>query len=159
MISYIDIAFIVIAVIMIIVNASRGLVVSLLSMVRMVLVVPLSYFAAKYVEPYVPADLISQIPRALQPAVLFVICFILLLILSGIILLVLKKLQKKKGVPLRHTNAFLGGVFGFVKALVIVFALSAVLGSVLEYIPQTNQFYEPVSSSYAVEYVNKINLF
>lgn len=59
MISYIDIAFVVIAVIMTIVGAKRGLVVSLIGMLRFIFIVPVSYFLTDYLMPYVPKDLLN----------------------------------------------------------------------------------------------------
>lgn len=159
MISYIDIAFLALAVILVIAGACRGLLVSLLSMARVILIIPCSYFAAGYVLPYVPDEWLSGLSPQLQKAVAFFACFIILAALTGILLNILFKLQKKKGMPLRHTNAFLGGVFGLIKAGVIIITLSAVLACALEIIPKDNQFYEIVNNSYAVEYISTYNLF
>lgn len=153
MISYIDIAFLVVTALMVFINAKRGLVVSILLAVRVIILVPLSYYLAVYVKDYVPAELIEDIPNELQAVVIFVACFIVLLILSAVLIFILKQLQKKKGMPLRYTNALLGGAFGFVKALAVVLVISAVLGAVTEYLP--SQLYEAVNSSFAVEFVNE----
>ncbi len=157
MLSYVDIAFIFIAVISVAVNVRKGFVVSLLEMVRFILIVPLSYILIDVVKPYIPKKVFGDIPSALHTVIIFVLCFIVLLIVSEIILSMLKKLQSVKHMPLKHTNAFLGGVFGFVKALIFVFILSSVFGLLLEVIPDNNQFYQIVDSSIAVEYINQIN--
>lgn len=159
MISYIDIAFLVLTAVMVFVGVKKGLFVSLLSMVRFIVIIPLSYFAIDYVEPYLPSEWFADISSELKTVLLFVICFVILLILTRLLLLIFKKLQKKKGMPLRHTNALLGGVFGFVKAVIIVFAISTVLAYLIDILPQTNQFYLPISSSYAVKAVENINPF
>lgn len=158
MISYIDIAFVVIAIIMTLVGAKRGLVVSLIGMLRFIFIVPVSYFLTDYITPYVPEDLLSQIPQEARGVVLFFIVFVALIILTGILMMILKKLQDKKGMPLRHTNAFLGGVFGFVKALVLISVLSFGSAIVIDVIPKDNQVYEVLSSSYIIDYLSSLNL-
>lgn len=158
MISYIDIAFVVIAVIMTIVGAKRGLVVSLIGMLRFIFIVPVSYLLTDYLMPYVPKDLLNEIPQQARGVALFFVVFIALIVLTGILMFALKKLQDKKGMPLRHTNAFLGGVFGFVKALVLISVLSLGSALVIDFIPKDNQVYEILSGSYIVEYISNLNL-
>lgn len=157
MISYVDLAFLMLALIMVLVNAHRGLLVALLGMVRFIIIVPLSYFLVDYVEPYVPPELFSDIPDRLKTVILFAACLILLLILSQIILIILKKLQADKDMPLRNTNAFLGGLFGLVKALIIIFCLSTLIGCLLEILPQSNEYYDVLKNSYVIEFANNIN--
>lgn len=157
MLSYVDIAFLFIAVVSVAVNAHKGFVVSLLEMVRFIVIVPVSYVLIDVVKPYIPAKIFGDIPSALHTVIIFVLCFVLLLIVTEIFLSLLKKLQKIKHMPLKHLNAFLGGVFGLVKALIFVFALSSVFGILLDVIPNDNQFYQIVDSSIAVEYINQIN--
>ena len=157
MIRYVDIGFMALALILVVAGACRGLLASLLSLARIILIVPCSYFLAGYIIPYIPEQWLSSLPAQLQKPAVFLLCFIVLGILSGILINILVKLQKKKGMPLRHTNAFLGGAFGLVKAGVIIITLSAVLGCVLDVLPKDNQFYEIVNNSYAVEYINTYN--
>lgn len=158
MINYIDIAFAVIAVVMTIVGAKRGLVVSLIGMLRFIFIVPVSYFLTDYIMPYVPENLFSQVPQQARGVVLFFIVFLALIILTGILMMVLKKLQDKKGMPLRHTNAFLGGVFGLVKALILISVLSLGSAFVIDFIPKDNQAYEILSGSYIIDYLSNLNL-
>lgn len=158
MISYIDIAFAVLAVLMTVVNAKKGLVVALVGMVRFFLIVPASYFLVDIVSPYIPQSLIDKVPEQAQGIVVFLIVFVVLIILTGLLIMLLKKLQHKKGVPLRHTNAFLGGLFGLVKALILIFVLSAAASLALEFIPKDNQFYEILGSSYVVDFVKNFEL-
>ena len=157
MLSYLDMAFLIILVIAIAVNAHKGFVVSMLETIRFIIIVPLSYVLLNVVEPYIPKNVFGDIPNALHTIIIFIICFALLFIVSIIILSLLKKLQHKKHMPLRHINAVLGGVFGLVKALILIFILSTVFGLLLEVIPNNNQFYQIVDSSIAVEYINAIN--
>lgn len=162
MISFFDIFFLVITVCIILVNAHRGFLVSLISMLRFILIVPLSCVAAEYAEPYIPTDAFGDIPEQLIPVIVFAVCFLLLLILTSLLMLLLKKLQKQKDMPLRNTNAFLGGIFGFLKAAILIFVLASFIGSMVQYIPQSSEFadiYNSINSSYVIEFVNKFNLF
>ena len=120
MISYIDIAFFAMAVIMVIAGIKKGFLVSLLSMVKFIIILPLSYFLSDFVKPYIPAEIIAEAPEAAIEIIAFLICFIVLLIISTVLLSLLKKLQKDKDLPLHNTNAVLGGAYGFVKALILV---------------------------------------
>lgn len=159
MISYIDIAFLVMAVIMVIAGVKKGFLVSLLSMVKFIIILPLSYFLSDYLKPYIPADVIGKAPETAIEIIAFLVCFIALLIVGTILLSLLKKLQKDKDLPLHSTNAILGGVFGFVKAVIIVCVFSAIIGAVEQYIPKDSTFIEMVNSSYAVDLVSDIYPF
>lgn len=159
MISYIDIAFFAMAVIMVIAGVKKGFLVSLLSMIKFIIILPLSYFLSDYVKPYIPAEIIEKVPEAAVEVIAFLICFIVLAIIGTILLSLLKKLQKDKDLPLHNTNAVLGGAFGFVKALIFICVLSAVIGAAEQYIPKDSAFIEMVHSSYAVDLIKDINPF
>lgn len=162
MISFLDIIFIVVTVCMVIVNAHRGLLVSLIGMLRFIFIIPLSCLAAQYAEPYIPDDMFKDIPEELVPVIIFVICFLVLQLATSLIMLLLKKLQDKKGMPLRGTNAVLGGVFGLLKAALLVFVTAVVIVSVMQFVPQSGDYsdiYNSINSSYVIEFVNKLNLF
>lgn len=159
MVSYIDLAFLIISFVMVLINAHRGLIVSLLGMVRFIIVIPLSYFFADYIEPYISAEAFADIPALAKKVITFIVCLIILLVLSRLLLLLLKKLQSNKDMPLRNTNAVLGGVFGLVKALIVIYCLSIILGSLLELLPQSNEYYDILKNSYVIEFVNNINPF
>ncbi len=158
MISYIDIAFFAMAVIMVIAGIKKGFLVSLLSMVKFIIILPLSYFLSDFVKPYIPAEIIAEAPEAAIEIIAFLICFIVLLIISTVLLSLLKKLQKDKDLPLHNTNAVLGGAFGFVKALILVCVFSAIIGAAEQYIPKDSAFSEMVGS-YAIDFINDINPF
>lgn len=159
MISVIDIIIVVLAIGLIISSISRGFLVSVLSLVRLFIIVPASYFLAEYITPFIELPKANAVPEKLFGIIVCVVCFFVLLILSGILLIVLKKLQKKKGMPLRHTNAFLGGVFGLVKTLILVVFASTVLGFAVQYISKDTTFYQVVDASYIVSLVNEYNPF
>ena len=159
MISYIDIAFFAMAVIMVIAGVKKGFLVSLLSMFKFIIVLPLSYFLSDYIKPYIPAGIIGELPETAVEIIAFLICFIVLLIIADVLLMLLKKLQKDKDLPLHTTNAFLGGVFGFVKSVIIVCVFSAIIGAAEQYIPKDSAFIEIVNSSYVVDLVSDIYSF
>lgn len=159
MISYIDIFFLILAAIMVFANLKKGLVVSILSMIRFVVIIPLSYFLISYVSPLiVPPDALTALPQKLIDIIAFAVCFIALLIISELLLLLLKILQKKKGMPLRNINAVLGGVFGFVKAVLLVFVMSSIMIIVVEFMEAGEPFYDAINNSYAVEFVKNFDL-
>ena len=56
-------------------------------------------------------------------------------------------------------KGFLGGAFGFVKALILVCVFSAIIGAAEQYIPKDSAFSEMVGSSYAIDFINDINPF
>lgn len=157
MISIIDIIFIILAVVLVALSISRGFVVSFLSMIRLFIIVPASYYLGKYIGPYIPKEQSYAVDDVLFNIIVCVVCFFVLLFLSGLLLLLLKKLQKKKGMPLRHTNAFLGGVLGLAKTLVIVVFASTVLGFLMKYSSSDESLYQAIDSSYIVSIVNEYN--
>ncbi|MDE5973536.1 MAG: CvpA family protein [Eubacterium sp.] len=159
MISYIDIAFFAMAVIMIIAGVKKGFLVSLLSMAKFIIILPLSYFLSDFVKPYIPAEILGEAPEAVIEIIAFLICFLVLLVVGTILLSLLKKLQKDKDLPLHNTNAVLGGAFGFVKAFILVCVFSAIIGAAEPYIPKDSAFIEMVHSSYAIDLINDINPF
>lgn len=159
MISYIDIAFLAMAVIMVIAGVKKGFIASLLGMAKFIIILPLSYFLVDYVQPYIPTDVIPDAPKELYDIIAFLICFIALLIVFSIILALLKKLQKDKDLPLHNTNALLGGVFGFVKSLILIGVFAALISAAQPYIPKDSAFIEMVNSSYAIDFISNIHPF
>ncbi len=59
----------------------------------------------------------------------------------------------------KFAGAYLGGAFGFVKALILVCVFSAIIGAAEQYIPKDSAFSEMVGSSYAIDFINDINPF
>lgn len=158
MISSVDLVFIAIIAVMAFVNAKRGFVVALVGMLRFMFIVPVSYFLTDYVTPYIPKETLEQIPNQLQGVVIFAVVFVALIIITGILMNLLIKLQHKKGIPLRHTNAILGGSFGVLKALILISVISGIMALIVDYIPQSSQFFNALNDSYIVGIVKELNL-
>lgn len=159
MISYIDIAFILVAVVVTAVGASKGFLASLISAARLVLIVPASVYLSDFIKPYLTKRWFADQPMQILNIASFLICFIVLLIATGILTDLVINAQKKKGMPLKNTNAVLGGLLGFVKAAFIIFVVSGILGYLAKLIPQGSSFAEAVESSYALKYLKDVNLF
>lgn len=215
--SYIDLAFIVIAALMIIVGACRGFMVSLLSMLRLIVGIPFAYcvsdmYHAQLYNSFVKdivynnvleelsqtqsaeniirnvneftgslpsvftkdIDLagtlsIEEISRVITDSVIeplalviiriiiFAAVFIAFYVITGIIILAVKRLRKKEHAPFKKTDYLLGGVFGLVKALAVVFTAATIISYVSEIIPQDNSLIKQVQSSYALEFINTYN--
>lgn len=219
--NYLDLAFIIITALIVITGVQRGLLVSLLSMLRFFFGVPLAFFVSDryYISVYdnflketVYNQVLEQISRSqsvngiikavndftgslpdifsrgidtssfkdlsleeiskevtdsvVEPValivikiILFIITFVLFYIVAGIIIHLVKKLRKKEHMPLRHANAFLGGVLGLLKALVLIFTVSTIIGYICGILPKDNSFVKLADSSYAVDFINANNPF
>lgn len=217
--SYIDIAFIAIAVLMVIAGACRGLVVSLLHMLKFLIGIPLSFFLSDllYLDIYNSFiknavydsvlnelndsesaenlleginNFVSELPdylaknidlsnlstltaeqissnitdNVLEPIVLivlkiviFIVSLVVFCIIVSILISAFSKLQKKDHMPLKHTNSLLGGLFGFIKAVMLIFTISVIISTVCSILPQDNSFVRQADSSYALEFINTYN--
>ncbi len=217
--NYIDLAFIIITALMVIIGAQKGLLVSLLSMLRFFIGVPLSFFVSEkyYQQAYdsflketaynevfekvsqsqsvnsiikavdeftgslpsvfsqgidtasfkslsveeiskaVTDSVVEPIALIIIKIILFIITFVLFYIVAGIIIFLIKRLQKKEHMPLKRTNAFLGGVFGLLKAVILIFTAAAIIGYICDILPQDNSFIKQTDSSYALEFINSYN--
>lgn len=217
--NYIDLAFIIITVLMVIIGARKGFLVSLLSMLRFFIDVPLSFFVSgryyqqaydsfikenaynevlekisqsqsvnsiiKAVDEFtdslpsvfsqgidtdsfknlsveeisrtVTDSVVEPIALIIIKIILFIITFVLFYIAAGIVIFLIKSLQKKEHMPLKHTNSFLGGVFGLLKAVVLIFTVSTIIGYMSDILPQDNSFIKQADSSYALEFINTDN--
>lgn len=154
--NYIDIAFVAFTLIIVFAGAVNGFLVSLLSTARVLLIVPASYFLSVYAAVFLTDVITEPIPDLLLRVISFISCYIVLNILLGIIIAILKSLQKKEHMPLKHTNAFLGAVFGLLKSAVVVCVISLILIQIKEFIPQDNHFYSIIDGSCAVCFINDI---
>lgn len=217
--NYIDLAFIVIAAVMIIAGAYRGLVVSLLSMLRFIAGIPIAYFVSDtyYSQIYnnlvkdiaynrvleelsqtqsvetiisnikdftdsLPSifsgsiDLtgalsIEEISRVITDSIiepialiairliLFAAVFVAFYIITGIIILAVKRLRKKEHAPLKKTDFILGGAFGFIKAMVFVLACATIISYASAIVPADHPFIKTAESSRALEFINTYNPF
>lgn len=219
--SFIDLAFIIIIVIMVAVGAHRGLIVSLLSAVRTIIGVPLSFFVSEKYSQWTYDSLVREIAynkvserlaesesfnsvissvdeltsslpdiftqridtssfigkglsideisvritdSVVEPIaviiikiLLFIVSFLLFFLVTGLIISIIKKLRKRNKTPLKRTSTVLGGVFGLLKALVFIFALSTILSYICNIIPQNNILARQADSSFALEFINNYN--
>lgn len=217
--NYIDLVIIIITALMVVIGALRGLVVSLLSMLRFSISVPLSFFVSETychqvydslvkesaynavserlsqsqsvngiisgVEEFtnslpsifsqgietgafktlsideisktVTDTVVEPVALIVIKILLFVITFIVFYIIASILISVFKKMQKKDKAPLKRTNAFLGGVFGLLKAFVFIFTISTIIGYICDIIPQGNLFVKQAENSFLLEFINTHN--
>lgn len=154
--NYIDIAFIAFTLIIMFAGAVNGFLVSLISTARVLLVIPVSYFASTYISIPLRRIIAESVPDLFLQIISFIICYILLNIVIGIVISLLKKLQHKEHMPLKHTNAFLGAVFGLLKSAIVICVLSVIFINVKAFIPDDNAFYSIIDGSYTVRFINDI---
>ena len=159
MINFIDIIFVLLTIIFIVVSITRGLLVCVISLVRFFVIVPASFYIGNYLEPYFTKYIFKGVSAGLTNILSIILSFFILLILSSLLIHLLKKLQNKKGVPLRHTNALLGGVFGLAKSLLIIIAVSTLVYYVMPYVSPDSNAEELLGTSIIINYVNKFNPF
>lgn len=157
MINSIDLIFILMTIIFIVTSILRGAVACVVSAVRFFIIVPAAFFVSDYILPIISKDMSA--PALVIKAVSVVISFVVLLILSSLLMLLLKKLQRKKGMPLRHTNALLGGVFGLAKSLVIIISTSTLAHMVAPVLQPNSSVASLIGTSEIINYVNTINPF
>ncbi|MDE6154999.1 MAG: CvpA family protein [Eubacterium sp.] len=217
--NYIDLIFIIITAVMIIAGACRGLVVSLLSMLRFIAGIPLAYFVsdtyysqiynnlvkdiaynnvleelsqAQSIETIISnvkdfteslpsvfsgnidfagALSIEEISRVITDSIIepialvairiiiFAAVFVAFYVITGIIILVVKRFRKKEHAPLKKTDFILGGAFGLVKAAVFIFTAATIIGYISAIVPADNSFIEIADNSYALEFINIHNPF
>ncbi len=217
--NYFDIVFIAVSVLMIISGMRRGLLVSMISTLKYVVGLPLSYFLSNvlnqrlydsFVKELVYKSVLDQISKSrsreaflnsihtivsdmpdylkksidlsslnnmtseeisksltntiLEPIsltilkiVIFIVVFVVFCIVLNIFISIFTKLQQKEHMPLKHTNRFFGGLFGLVKAAVMLFTVSTVIGIICGVIPQDNSFIKQVEDSYVLEFINTNN--
>lgn len=215
--SYIDIAFIAITVFFVLAGACRGLVVSLLSMLRFVIGTPLAFFVGdryassiydslvreiaynrvaqeisqsrsldniisnvKEITESLPSIFsqgvnlsgnlsIDEISRAITDTVvepiavvvikilLFAVTFVAFYVVTGVLILMIKRLKNKEHMPLKRTDYILGGAFGLIKAMVFLFTTATVIGYICDILPQDNSFLKQAEGSLALEFINTYN--
>lgn len=217
--NYFDIVFIAVSVLMIISGMRRGLLVSMISTLKYVVGLPLSYFLSNvlnqrlydsFVKELVYKSVLDQISKSrsreaflnsihtivsdmpdylkksidlsslnnmtseeisksltntiLEPIsltilkiVIFIVVFVVFCIVLNIFISIFTKLQQKEHMPLKHTNRFFGGLFGLVKAAVMLFTVSTVIGIICGVIPQDNSFIKQVEDSFVLEFINTNN--
>lgn len=213
--NYIDLAFIIITVVMILIDAGKGFAVSFVGIVRIVVGAPLAFFVSKacYLKIYdnyvkdavyngvlnklsksnsidtvinginefknlIPGtfsnsidtkvnNLLEQISQTITDSViepvalvvirilLFAVIFIAFYLITGIIILITKRVKEGNITPAKKKDFMLGGVFGLIKALVIVVVCALALNYISTLIPSDNSFVKLADDSFALEFVNK----
>ena len=66
-------------------------------------------------------------------------------------------MQKKEHAPFKRTNRFFGGVFGLLKAAVLVFTAAAAIEYIEPLLPQGNLLSAQADASVLLEFINKYN--
>lgn len=217
--NYIDLFIIVLFLVIVLEGYARGFIVSLLSLVRFAVGIPVSFIVSKKfsnvvysnffrdnlsadvlkgiessgLDTYVASvkDTVNSLPDVLKGSVdlsfldsasaasaaegimsnivdpvvemivkvaLFVVTLAVFYIVTGVLLFVIKKLSNSSNAPFRKTNKFLGAVFGFVKALIFVFAIAKIGAFFTENLKSVdNSFLQQVASSGIIDFVNKFN--
>lgn len=102
-------------------------------------------------------SIIEPVALAVLRIVIFIIVFILFGIIISLIVSAFSKMQKKKHAPLKHTNRFFGGVFGLLKAALLVFTAAAAIEYIEPLLPQGNSLSAQADASVLLEFINKYN--
>lgn len=215
--SWFDIIFAALIIIMTVYGARRGIIISLLSMLKFAAGIPVSYFISNnlyqklydgYVKQYLydgmakrlseasadsivtdikdfasslPGDLAKEFDMArldslsvdelsrsvtdslLQPIILaaikiivFVASFIIFCIIISIVISLVRKIRNRKNAPLKKTGSFFGGVFGFIKSLILICAVVFCIGILREVLPADNIILLQADKSYIIDFINSV---
>lgn len=106
---------------------------------------------------YITDNILCPIVQEIIKILLIVLTFLLFYAITCIIMSVAKKIRQKKDLPLHKTNSVFGGLFGFVKACVLLFVISSITDFVLPLITKDNSFVTQLKSSVIINYINQIN--
>lgn len=99
---------------------------------------------------------INPIGTTIVKVVLFIIALIILNVIFAVIIKMIKDKSKDKDAPFHNTNKFLGAVLGLVKAVVIVFSISAILYFISGIINK-NGFVNEIETSSVYNFIVKYN--
>lgn len=106
---------------------------------------------------YITDNIIEPVAVEIVKLVLILLTFLLFYVITGIIVSTAKKIREKKDLPLHCTNSILGGVFGLVKAFIIVLVIGAVADLIVTLDGGENEFLRQLESSTILKYVNGYN--
>lgn len=158
--NYIDLAFALFALLAVTAGVKNGFLASLIRMLRFVIIIPVSYFLSSYLFTLRADDMQAQsLPHDLQKIILFAECFAVIYILSGILIFILKKLQNKKHMPFRYTNALLGALFALARVLIVICVISFIFVRIADYLPDDNAFYLCVKASRIITALNNCDIY
>lgn len=102
-------------------------------------------------------SIIEPVALAVLRIVIFIVIFVVFGIIISLIISAFSKLQKKKHAPLKHTNRFFGGVFGLLKAALLVFTAAAAIEYIEPLLPRGNSLSAQADASVLLEFINKYN--
>ena len=106
---------------------------------------------------FVMASLVEPVASVILKIVVFVLVFIVFFLLTGIIVSLLKKKNKKDKSLIGKTNRLLGALFGFVKSIIVVCALVAVINFFIPYSNSENGIVQTASESVLFNAFNQYN--
>lgn len=106
---------------------------------------------------YITDNIIEPVALEIVKLVLILLTFLLFYVITGIIIFTAKKIREKKELPLHRTNSILGGVFGLIKAFIIVLAIGAVSDLIVSFDASDNEFLNQLESSAILKYINEYN--
>lgn len=215
-----DLVFAVLTALLVFVGYKKGLIVSLLELVKTIVGIPVSYFVSnKYSEPfyeafvrermrekiaqqisektnidelaasikqslalfggkfdassldkfsgaklvdYLEAQVFAPVAIGVIQVILFLLTFAVFGLVLSIVIALFKHSSKKddddKRSTLKTSNRLLGGVFGLIKAAVIVFAVSTACAYLFKFMPKTDSaFLQTLKDSRVIEFINKYN--
>lgn len=113
-------------------------------------------------------NVFEPVALVLVRAAIFVATFLVFFIATGIIIHIIKKSNRKKDrdkdkkSPLRTADRIFGGVFGFLKSVVVVLAITSILMYILELgvdALNANPFFTEVKNSRLIEVFHFVNPF
>lgn len=106
---------------------------------------------------YITDNVIGPIALEIVKIVLIVLTFLIFYVITGIIISLIKKIREKKKMPLHFTNSVLGCIFGLAKAVVIIFAISAVAEFTVDIQYEDNAFIRQLESSVILNFFSDFN--
>lgn len=105
-------------------------------------------------------NIVEPVALAIIKIVIFVVTLVLFSVAVWLVSKLIRRLMNSKHAPLKHTNKFLGAVFGALKGILTLAALCAVIAFLRDFLFSSSEaFVSQADSSVVVEFINKINPF
>lgn len=108
---------------------------------------------------FVMNSVVEPVANIVIKIVIFVLVFVLFFAITGVIISLIKRLKKLDKSPLKTADRVLGGVLGFVKYGVIVFALIAVVNMIAPYSTSGDGIIAMAKSSAIYNFIGQYDLF
>lgn len=106
---------------------------------------------------YITDNIVEPIALEIVKILLTVLTFLIFYVITGIIISAAKKARDNKKLPLHKTNSFFGGVFGLVKAVIIVFTVASLADFIVSVNDNSNEFINQLNTSKIIIFVNDFN--